>query len=240
MKSERWSRAIAIAATEALEADVGRAYNELFFERGEGLMRIGNTIRTSMIADPADGRIPALTTEAQKRLQAARNEARMHPADGPEDRSLTERCLFWATTGPPMLPGPYNNTYQIYQTPGSVMILSEMIHEARIIPHGWPSACAGGDPQMDGRLNRSLGRRHAGGRYHELHRQNAVSRIGREPARDRALHAHRCRTRFCIDSPSTIRRRSRSLGPRNFRCERRRVRSTNTPVTKGTTRWWTS
>ncbi len=116
------------------EADVGRAYNELFFERGDRLARIGNTIRTAMVVDPADGRVPALTADAQKRLQSARNQARLHPADSAENRSLQERCLYWPTTGPPMLPGPYNNTYQIYQTPGYVMILSEMIHEARIIP----------------------------------------------------------------------------------------------------------
>jgi hypothetical protein len=115
------------------DADVGRAYNELFFEHGS-LARVDNTVRTSLIVDPPEGRIPALTPEAQKRLQAAAAEARMHPADGPENRGLAERCLFWATTGPPMLPGPYNNTYQIYQTPKYVMIMSEMIHESRIIP----------------------------------------------------------------------------------------------------------
>jgi hypothetical protein len=116
------------------EADVGRAYNELFFDHGDKLARIDKTVRTSMIVDPPDGRVPPLTEEAQKRVEAARVQAQMHPADGPENRSLTERCVFWATAGPPMLPGPYNNTYQIYQTPGYVMIFSEMIHETRIIP----------------------------------------------------------------------------------------------------------
>jgi hypothetical protein len=114
--------------------DVGRAYNELFFDQGTKLARIDGTIRTSMIVDPPDGHIPALTPEAEKRQEAVRAVARMHPADGPENRSLAERCLFWATAGPPMLPGPYNNTYQIYQTPDSVMIMSEMIHEVRVIP----------------------------------------------------------------------------------------------------------
>jgi hypothetical protein len=116
------------------DVDVGRAYNELFFEHGDGLARIGNEIRTSMVVDPPDGRVPALTPEAQKRGQAIAAENRSHPADGPENRSLTERCIFWATAGPPMLPGPYNNAYQIYQTHDYVMILSEMIHEERIIP----------------------------------------------------------------------------------------------------------
>ena len=115
------------------EADVGRAYNELFFDRGDKLARIGGTVRTSLIVDPPDGKVPSITQDAQKRAEANRAYARMHPADGPKDRSLTERCVFWATTGPPMLPGPYNNLYQIYQTPQSVMILSEMIHEARVI-----------------------------------------------------------------------------------------------------------
>ena len=114
-------------------ADLGRSYNELFFERGT-LARVDGTIRTSMVIDPADGRVPPFTPAAQKRLEAERTDARLHPADGPENRSLTERCLFWGTTGPPMLPGPYNNSYQIYQTRNYVMILSEMIHEARIIP----------------------------------------------------------------------------------------------------------
>jgi hypothetical protein len=67
-------------------------------------------------------------------MEAIRAYARLHPADEPKDRSLAERCVYWATSGPPMLPGPYNNLYQIYQTPGYVMILSEMIHETRVIP----------------------------------------------------------------------------------------------------------
>jgi hypothetical protein len=116
------------------DVDVGQAYNELFFDMGTKLARVDGTIRTSMIVDPADGRLPALTPEAQKRTEAVRAQARLHPADGPESRSLPERCLFWGTSGPPMLPGPYNNMYQIYQAPGFVVILSEMIHDARIIP----------------------------------------------------------------------------------------------------------
>jgi hypothetical protein len=116
------------------EEDVGRAYNELFFERGTKLARYGGMIRTSLITDPADGRIPALTPEAEKRLEAARAYAALHPADTPRDRSLTERCLHWQASGPPMLPGPYNNDYQIVQTPGYVMILVEMVHDVRVIP----------------------------------------------------------------------------------------------------------
>jgi len=67
-------------------------------------------------------------------VAAAREHARLHPADRAQDRSLTERCVFWATAGPPMLPGPYNNMYEIRQSPGYVTILAEMIHDVRIIP----------------------------------------------------------------------------------------------------------
>ena len=116
------------------EVDVGRAYNELFFERGDKLARLGGTIRTSMIVDPPDGRIPPMTPEGQRRMEQARMDANQHPADRAQDRSLAERCVFWGTAGPPLLPGPYNNTYQIFQTPGYAVIMAEMIHDARIIP----------------------------------------------------------------------------------------------------------
>jgi hypothetical protein len=92
------------------------------------------TRQTSLIVDPPDGRIPAFTPEAQTRIAARRAAARSHgPADSYEDRSLFERCL---TRGVPegMLPGPYNNNMELLQTPGYVLIFTEMIHDARIIP----------------------------------------------------------------------------------------------------------
>ena len=92
--------------------------------------------RTSLIIDPPDGRIPALTPEARARAAAARQaRSARGPADGPEDRSTWERCI---TRGLPegMLPAGYNNNIQIVQTPGYVVILSEMIHDARIVPIG--------------------------------------------------------------------------------------------------------
>jgi hypothetical protein len=91
--------------------------------------------RTSLIVDPPDGRIPALTPEAQQHA-ATRTQARRArgPADGPEDRALNERCLNWSVAGPPLLPGVYNNNVQIVQTRDYVAIVSEMIHDARIVP----------------------------------------------------------------------------------------------------------
>jgi len=103
-------------------------YNAFWFDRGRSLTR------TSLIVDPADGRLPAYTAEAQKRLATrAENRRKRGPdlADGPEDRNLAERCI---TRGAPKLPGGYNNNFQIVQTPQHVAILQEMIHEVRVIP----------------------------------------------------------------------------------------------------------
>jgi hypothetical protein len=113
------------------EADVGRAYNNFWYDRGT---KVIPALRTSLIVDPPDGRIPLLTPVAQQRVAAQAEARRLHPADGPEDRALTERCILWPTAGPPMLPGPYNNNYQIIQSPGYVTISVEMIHDVRIIP----------------------------------------------------------------------------------------------------------
>jgi hypothetical protein len=114
-----------------LPADVFVAYNDLWYERGT---KVVSTKQTSLIVDPPDGRIPPLTPQGQKRAAELAEMRKLHPADGPEDRSLNERCIKWGTAGPPMLPGPYNNNYQIVQTPDYVIIDVEMIHDARIIP----------------------------------------------------------------------------------------------------------
>jgi hypothetical protein len=113
------------------EEDVQRAYNEYWFDRGT---KVAATRRTSLVIDPKDGRIPPLTEEARRR-NAARNEyRRLHPADGPEDRPLLERCINVLSAGPPMVPTVYNNNYQIVQTPDYIVILNEMVHDARIVP----------------------------------------------------------------------------------------------------------
>jgi hypothetical protein len=124
------------------DVDVGRAVNDYWFERGTALASVGGRIRTSLITDPADGMMPALTADARARAGARAADNRAHPADGPENRSLQERCLSF-NAGPPMLPGPYNNYVQILQMPGHVIVLNEMIHDARIVPlDGRPHAPA--------------------------------------------------------------------------------------------------
>ena len=93
---------------------------------------VGVDRRTSLIIDPPDGRVPALTPAARARVAARRARIQNSPSDNPEDRPLQERCLVFGA-GPPLLPGPYNNNMQIVQTPGAVVVLSEMIHDARIV-----------------------------------------------------------------------------------------------------------
>jgi len=87
--------------------------------------------RTSLIVDPPDGRIPHLTDAARERGAARAERRRTHGADAAEYRGLTERCLSFGT---PRLPGAYNNNYHILQTPEYVAIVSEMVHDARIVP----------------------------------------------------------------------------------------------------------
>ncbi len=111
------------------DADLTTGYNDFWWDRGT---KVVSTLRTSIIVDPPDGRIPPPTPEAQKRAAARAEARRLHPADGPEDLSLTDRCI--ARPGPPMLPAGYNNNHQIVQTPDYVVIYSEMMHDARIIP----------------------------------------------------------------------------------------------------------
>ena len=107
-------------------ADVEAAYNQVWYDRGKTVP----TRRTSLVIEPQDGRIPALTPEGQKRA-AAVTRATRGVARGPEDRNLAERCL---TRGAPKMPGGYNNNFHILQTRDHVAILQEMIHEVRIIP----------------------------------------------------------------------------------------------------------
>jgi hypothetical protein len=111
-------------------------YNEFWYDRGN---KIVGTRRTSLIVDPPNGRLPPMTDEGKKRADqraAGERETQLgRPrADSWEDRPLQERCIVGLNAGPPMTPGAYNNNFQLFQTPGYVVILNEMIHDARIIP----------------------------------------------------------------------------------------------------------
>lgn len=112
------------------QADLNLAYNDVFFDRGTRLARVRGTIPTSLIVDPPDGKIPPLTAEAQ-----TRNAARPRNSfDSVKNRPLGERCLLgFNSTDVPMLPVFYNNNFQIVQSPTTIMILIEMIHDVRFI-----------------------------------------------------------------------------------------------------------
>jgi hypothetical protein len=77
--------------------------------------------------------MPPFTPEGQKRMEA-QAALRQRPAYGPEDRTVGERCMLGFNAGPPMLPGGYNQNVQLFQTPGSVVLLNEMVHDVRVIP----------------------------------------------------------------------------------------------------------
>jgi hypothetical protein len=109
-------------------ADVSRAYNDSWYDYGQ---RASN--QTSLIIDPPDGKLPALTPAGQK-IADERRKAGQRPAWGPEDRSLGERCILGFNSGPPMMPSAYNNNVEIFQTRDTVAILNEMVHNARVVP----------------------------------------------------------------------------------------------------------
>ncbi len=101
-------------------------YNNFWFDRGQSIGR------TSLIIDPPDGKYPPLTPEAQKARAAEAAYQREHPSDSWLDRNPTDRCIMYH--GVPPVSSGYNNTYQIFQTPGMVAILDENIHHVRLIP----------------------------------------------------------------------------------------------------------
>jgi hypothetical protein len=113
---------------------------ELWRDRGLSVLRIDGVPRSSILIDPPNGRVPPLTDAAKKRHAEITARGRQFGEfDHPEMRPLAERCLlsFGSNAGPPMLPNYfYNNNYTIVQTADHVMILTEMIHDARVIPIG--------------------------------------------------------------------------------------------------------
>jgi len=91
-------------------------------------------LRTSIVFEPRDGRLPPLTPDAQRRDAERREAARRRgPADSAQSRTLGERCISWGNVGPPMLPPTYNANFQILQTSDAVILRHEMVHDTRII-----------------------------------------------------------------------------------------------------------
>jgi hypothetical protein len=115
-------------------------YNQFWYDRGT---KTALTKRSSLIIDPPDGRIPALTPEAQRKRDAVTEARKGLDMDAPTPGGfvndlgpggLRVRCILGFNAGPPMTPSAYNNNFQLFQTADHVVILNEMIHDARIIP----------------------------------------------------------------------------------------------------------
>jgi hypothetical protein len=105
------------------------SYNKIWNDGGTTVVA---TNRTSLIVDPPDGRVPPLTPHGKER--EADLAAKASAAAGPEDATIWDRCIVGFNAGPPMIGGGYNAYVQIFQTPEHLVILNEMVHDARIIP----------------------------------------------------------------------------------------------------------
>ena len=129
-EAAEWERAAATpnAGTTPAGKSVG-TYNREYFEFGS---RVVKTLRTSIVTDPADGRIPALTPAAT--AAKSRRMERLRNPGSAQDFGLQDRCLVFVTAAPPMLPYRYNSNYQIIQTKDTLVVHAEMIHDTRIIP----------------------------------------------------------------------------------------------------------
>jgi hypothetical protein len=130
-EAAEWERAKADQAPEPADP-VGKTigtYNKAFFEPGPHVVK---TLRTAIITEPSDGRIPALTPVAA--AEKLRRQRLLRNPGAARDMGLQDRCLVFPTAVPPMLPYRYNSNYQIVQTEDHLVVLAEMIHDTRIIP----------------------------------------------------------------------------------------------------------
>ncbi len=124
------------------ETDNPGGYNDFWIESAG----IGDTVRTSLIVYPENGRIPERVEGAQRQFgglgpdipgtRPVRYVVGGIAKDGPEDRGLSERCIVGFNSGPPFVPSLYNNNMQIFQNRDTAVIMTEMIHDARIVPLG--------------------------------------------------------------------------------------------------------
>ena len=135
--------AILVVNPEAPAAtDNPGGYNDFWFE----MANIGDTVRTSHIVYPLNGRIPPAVEGAQRQFgglgpdipstRPVRFVVGGIAKDGPEDRGTSERCLVGFNSGPPFTPSLYNNNVQIFQNKDTAVIMTEMIHDARIVRLG--------------------------------------------------------------------------------------------------------
>jgi hypothetical protein len=113
------------------QEDVHYSMGQFALSENEGVTSLN--LRTSIVTQPKNGRIPPLTAAAAARRDARAAARKGHEFDGPEMRSLTERCIMWPSTQPPILPRGYNSNLHIFQSPGYVIIQGEM-GDPRVVP----------------------------------------------------------------------------------------------------------
>ena len=129
-----YERQVAARLSDGGSRDSAIQDRTVWFEQGT---KVVPDRRTSLIVDPPDGKIPPLTKVAVQALEKIAAVRRDRRGDDPEDRELDERCFLapgGANAPPPIVPRAFNNNVQIVQTRGSVVILHEMIHDARVVP----------------------------------------------------------------------------------------------------------
>jgi hypothetical protein len=136
------AEALVVEETEpGTAADVHYQLVDFGLDRSQNL--VVSSLRTSIITDPPNGRLPEATPEARAAADARAAYRRAHGFDSAQDRPLAERCVVWPHEGPPTLPVGYNSNFQIMQTEDHLVVLIEMVHDARIIPLDAGSATAG-------------------------------------------------------------------------------------------------
>jgi hypothetical protein len=114
-------------------------YNYFWIDAGDRVAVVNGEFRSSLITNPPNGRVPAMIPAAVERRRASFSGSRGGQYDNPENRPAAERCIvsFGSNAGPPMLPNYfYNNNYTIVQGPDAIMILTEMVHDVRVIKMG--------------------------------------------------------------------------------------------------------
>jgi hypothetical protein len=102
--------------------------------QSENYRKSVSSLRTSLIVDPPEGKLPPLTEEARRRPQPPQPGSADRRADSYETRTLAERCITWGNDGPPLQPPGYNANLDVFQGPGYVVVRNEMVHAARLIP----------------------------------------------------------------------------------------------------------
>jgi len=126
-------------AKQQIERQLAQADDDVHYDNSiwmtERAPRGMTTLRTSIVTEPADGRMPPVNAEGKQRAEERAAARRLVGAyDSAQSRGLSERCIYWGHEGPPLLPTGYNNSLQIVQSSGQVVLIPEMMNVARIVP----------------------------------------------------------------------------------------------------------